>query len=212
MKLVNKAAAIATIIFTGFEANAASINPAEFGLKEASTLYATTGAGTLVYSPIAEIDVGGFPVTIPAKLSYTVPNLITGLVKGEATAAGSNTNVLIPANHNLIIDDGLPTQVEATGASALVFEDDIVNGLLEILFVDENISGADYDGLLVRAEGKFGEISEFSSSFSWDTANISVIELSSITPVPIPAGFPLLLTAIAGFAGLGLRKKRKVEV
>ncbi len=118
----------------------------------------------------------------------------------------------MPANHNLIIDDGLPTQVEATVASALVFEDDIVNGLLEILFVGENISGADYDGLLVRAEGAFSEISGSSSEFDTDTANISVIELTNITQVPIPAGFPLLLTAITGFAGLSLRKKRKVEV
>ena len=209
MKLVNQAAAFATIIFTGFEANAASINPAEFGLQEGSILYSTTGLGSVIYRPSAFIP--DPPVDVPALLSYNFSN--ENVVTGGSINPTFGQRVLDLEIQGLSINAGSSAEVKASGASALFFKDgDENNGLLEILFKDDSISGADYDGLLVRAEGKFGEISQFSSSFSWDTANISVIELSSITPVPIPAGFPLLLTAIAGFAGLGLRKKRKVEV
>jgi hypothetical protein len=77
MKLVNKAAAIATIIFTAFEANATSINPAEFGLQEGSILYSATGAGILSYKPYYDGFADEFPITILAEISYEIPNLVT---------------------------------------------------------------------------------------------------------------------------------------
>ncbi len=34
----------------------------------------------------------------------------------------------------------------------------------------------------------------------------------ALAPVPLPAGLPLVLTGLAGFAGLRMRKKRKAQV
>ena len=42
------------------------------------------------------------------------------------------------------------------------------------------------------------------------TAVFAVAE--KVSPVPVPAGLPLVLTGLAGFAGLRMRKKRKAQV
>ena len=53
----------------------------------------------------------------------------------------------------------------------------------------------------------------FNTSPAFDTFNTEATYANwTLAPIPLPAGLPLLLTGLAGFAGLRLRQKRKAQV
>jgi hypothetical protein len=67
--------------------------------------------------------------------------------------------------------------------------------------------------ILRGSADQFADMPGFKKDLYCDTP-CSHYDLDNVVlaPVPLPAGFPLLLTGLAGFAGLLLRKKRKAHV
>lgn len=79
-----------------------------------------------------------------------------------------------------------------------------VDGFTDGGFDPRYIGGNNGDWSLVRDDvtDTFIPIAQIDAdNFSYET-----------TPIPLPAGLPLLITGLAGFAGLRMRKKRAAQV
>lgn len=133
------------------------------------------------------------------------------------------------------IDDGGTAFLGWTGSSSVGDGFDISGGLADItniprgltfLFDDSSVlSGIVENGFgthffFAGSEGRI--FFEENNTFLART-DLDPVEIGHLTPinanwqvataaVPLPAGFPMLLTCLAGFAGLRMQKKRKAQV
>jgi len=129
---------------------------------------------------------------------------------GVTFSSFDSFDVATPADYALAFDaDGFLTDtVDATGAD----ETYVATGIVEALFTSITAGGifAGSDAVLVSLTSSSGLVSDGFGSLidtTEQSGSLTVEGLSTLTPVPLPAGFPMLLAGLAAF-GVMRRSQR----
>jgi len=140
-----------------------------------------------------------------------VTGTISGLHVGSNDGTGLTIEVLSSPSRNVLGGGWTFDSTALPAGDAFFVESDLTVSFADALFFRDGFNDKLFFG------GYGGWVPQlFSSNESDGAEDFSSHSTSTgktiFAPIPLPAGLPLLLTGLAGFAGLRLRKKRAAKV